>query len=81
MDFHGLRTTFATLLDEVRATDKTKEVLLRHRPLALANKRYVKVRAGHPEEVVNRMATHIGLTQLYANGMPEGQDNTDSQEV
>ncbi len=73
LDFHTLRTTFSTLLDEVGATEKTKEVLLRHAPSTLAHKRYVKVRPGRPNEAVNQVAELLGLAYLYANSMPMPQ--------
>ena len=74
LDFHALRTTFSTLLDDVGATEKTKEVLLRHGPSTLAHKRYVKVRPEQPGLVVNKVAELLGLTQKYANGMPSDQE-------
>ena len=73
IDFHALRTTFSTLLDDVGATEKTKEVLLRHAPSTLANKRYVKVRSGRPSETVDRVAVALGLTYFYAKTMPKPQ--------
>ena len=73
IDFHALRTTFSTLLDEVGATEKTKEVLLRHAPATLAHKRYVKVRSGRPNEAVERVAAALGLTYFYAKTMPKPQ--------
>ena len=73
IDFHALRTTFSTLLDDVGATEKTKEVLLRHAPATLAHKRYVKVRSGRPNEAVDQVAQLLGLAHLYANSMPTPQ--------
>ena len=73
IDFHALRTTFSTLLDEVGATEKTKEVLLRHAPTTLAHKRYVKVRSGRPNEAVDMVAKLLGLAYFYANSMPTPQ--------
>ncbi|MDE0206371.1 MAG: tyrosine-type recombinase/integrase [Candidatus Tectomicrobia bacterium] len=66
IDFHALRTTFSTLLDDVGATEKTKEVLLRHAPATLAHKRYVKVRSWRPNEAVEQVAGILGLAQFYA---------------
>ena len=75
IDFHALRTTFSTLLDDVGATEKTKEVLLRHAPATLAHKRYVKVRSGRPNEAVEQVAELLGLSdflcQNYAKTMPK----------
>ena len=77
IDFHALRTTFSTLLDDVGATEKTKEVLLRHAPATLAHKRYVKVRSGRPNEAVEQVAKLLGLGQFlcqsYAKTMPKPQ--------
>ena len=73
IDFHALRTTFSTLLDDVGATEKTKEVLLRHAPATLAHKRYVKVRSGRPNEAVEQVAELLGLAHLYAHSMPTPQ--------
>ena len=74
IDFHALRTTFSTLLDDVGATEKTKEVLLRHAPSTLAHKRYVKVRSGRPNETVEQVARVLGLTYFYAKTMPKPQE-------
>ena len=74
IDFHALRTTFSTLLDDVGATEKTKEVLLRHAPSTLAHKRYVKVRSGRPNETVEQVARELGLTYFYAKTMPTPQE-------
>ena len=71
VDFHALRTTFATLLDEVGATEKTKEVLMRHQPANLTSKRYVKSRKERLEDTVDKVANLLGLTDLYADDMPE----------
>ena len=71
VDFHALRTTFSTLLDEVGASEKTKEVLLRHRPVTLANKRYVKVRPQNPRKAVNKVAKRLRLKALTANCPPQ----------
>lgn len=79
LDFHALRTSFSTLLDEAGATEKTKEVLLRHGPSTLAHKRYVKVRPEQPGQVVNKVAERLGLTKKYANGMPDDQEQVDHQ--
>ena len=73
LDFHALRTKFSTLLEEIGATEKTKEILLRYASSALAHKRYVKVRPGHPNEAVNQVAELLGLAYLYANNMPTPQ--------
>ena len=73
IDFHALRTTFSTLLDEVGATEKTKEVLMRHAPLTLTSKRYVKARPQLLDEAVDQVAKRLGLTDLYADSMPKPQ--------
>lgn len=67
VDFHALRTTFSTLLDEVGASEKTREFLLRHRPVTLASERYVKVRHQNPRKAVNKVAKLIRLKALIEN--------------
>ena len=73
IDFHALRTTFSTLLDEVGATEKTKEVLMRHAPSTLASRHYVKARPQRLDEAVDQLAQGLGLTDLYADSMPKPQ--------
>ena len=70
VDFHALRTTFATLLDELGASERTKEVLLRHQPLSLAHQRYVVVRQERLAELVDKLSELLGLKDLYAGSMP-----------
>ena len=67
VDFHALRTTFSTLLDEVGASEKTREFLLRHIPVTLASERYVKVRHQNPRKAVNKVAKLIRLKALIEN--------------
>ncbi|MDP6360819.1 MAG: tyrosine-type recombinase/integrase [Planctomycetota bacterium] len=42
IDFHALRTTFGTLLNQVGATEKEIQHLMRHRPRTITFDRYVK---------------------------------------
>ena len=56
LDFHGLRTTCATLLVESGASVKETQVIMRHSDPRLTMNIYAKVRQGTVGDAVERVA-------------------------
>ncbi len=69
IDFHALRTTFGTLLNQVGATEKEIQHLMRHRPRTITFDRYVKT----DENRLFGLIETIGDAIMTAKGSQKGE--------
>ena len=63
VDFHSLRVTYCTLLDEGGASAKETQELARHSTPSITMQRYVKTRQKRIENVVEALGTVINCTE------------------
>ncbi len=79
-DFHGLRHTFTTLLEQLRASEKEQEVLARHAPRSLTFERYTHAspeRLRDLVEGVGKLVLSEEKCATYVHRMAAGAEGLD----